>query len=150
MSANESFILTTLSTKDVLIASSFFGCGHSETPYVQLSNHFVDINRIILESGCYATVDEFPSRKPADLLALGLRLASDDRLLYSNLRNLGRRALTVLATQLFTYFRLANQPIFWSFASALHATVASFRAILISVAASAGVGTNALPLTSAQ
>jgi hypothetical protein len=48
-------------------------------------------------------------------------------------------------------FRLASQLIFWPFAFALHATVASFRATLSGLdvfAASAAVGTNVVPLTS--
>ena len=55
-------------------------------------------------------------------------------------------------TQLLMNFRLASQPIFWPFAFALHATVASFRATFSGLdvfAASAGVGMNVVPLTSA-
>jgi hypothetical protein len=59
--------------------------------------------------------------------------------------------LRALVTQLLTNFRLAGHLIFLSFASALHATVASFRATVSALdifAASAGVGTNAVPLIS--
>ena len=60
-------------------------------------------------------------------------------------------SLRVSVTQLLMNFRLASQLIFWPFAFALHATVASFRATLSGLdvfAASAGVGMNVVPLTS--
>jgi hypothetical protein len=60
-------------------------------------------------------------------------------------------SLRVSVTQLLMNFRLASQLIFWPFAFALHATVASFRATLSGLdvfAASAGVGVNVVPLTS--
>jgi hypothetical protein len=57
-----------------------------------------------------------------------------------------------LATQSLTNFRLARNPSFWSFACFLHSSVFCFRAALSAAdifAASAGVGMNAVPPTSA-
>jgi len=56
-------------------------------------------------------------------------------------------------TQLLMNFRRASQLIFWpfAFAFALHATVASFRAMVSGLdlfAASAGVGMSVVPVTS--
>src|SRR5215813_2251219 len=57
-------------------------------------------------------------------------------------------SLRAVATQFFTYFRLAGHLIFFSLASALHAAVVSFRAtfsMLDVLAASAAVGVSAAP-----
>src|SRR6478609_5850637 len=59
------------------------------------------------------------------------------------------RPLRASATQWFTYFRRASHLTFLPLASALHAVIASFRATLSALdmlAASASVGTNAVPL----
>jgi hypothetical protein len=60
-------------------------------------------------------------------------------------------SLRASVTQLLMNFRRASQLIFWPFAFALHATVASFRATLSGLdafAASAGVGMSVVPVTS--
>jgi hypothetical protein len=60
-------------------------------------------------------------------------------------------SLRASVTQLLMNFRLASQPIFWPFAFALHATVASFRATFSGLdvfAASVGVGMRVVPLRS--
>ena len=59
-------------------------------------------------------------------------------------------SLRAVVMQFLTYFRLAGHLIFLPLASALHATVASFRATASAVdvfAASAGVGVSAVPPT---
>src|SRR6266481_9395361 len=61
------------------------------------------------------------------------------------------RPLRASATQLFTYLRPASHAIFLPFASALHATIACFRATssaLETRAAAAGAGIKAVPIAS--
>src|SRR6266436_345696 len=61
------------------------------------------------------------------------------------------RPLRASATQLFTYLRPASHPIFLPFASALHATIACFRAISSALeirAAAAGEDIKAVPIAS--
>jgi hypothetical protein len=58
------------------------------------------------------------------------------------------RPLRALATQVFTYFRLASKATFLPRASALHATVACFNATLSSLdILAAAVGVDAAPIS---